>query len=462
MDQIEFDAHGSATARGYYLELNALPVDEPFGPGDSSDLGVQVVAVDELYLEPPLHPVDEPFGPDDPDADHEFDVFELLMPARDDADFALVFSGESLVGVGRRLLGKLVLRATRAALRWLTNRAQDSLKTRLQWLKHTAATKIAAKLDDRGGSRDLLRPMTPANWAQRDVATPLDWDALTSGRALLYIHGTGRSCHKGFGQGTDPGLQGFSDLYARYQGRVAGVDYRILSKSPRANVVALLQQIPSGRTLDVDVIAVSRGGLVARRLSERLGRKQIPGVSKIQVRRVVFVGTPNAGTPLADEDNLKELVQHAMVVPKLFGKLCQAWGVAAVVALIGMLLKGAASVVSHFPGLAAQSTRSELLKTLNGDGFATSSRYYAVQCRLTGGGGLTQLAIDTYEKLAFRDRDCDLIVPTRTCAAPGANGPPGSFPVRDGDVLEFNQPGRTHQNYFEAAETWDHIRACLN
>ena len=462
MEQIEFSEAGDATAKGFYLELAELPKAESFGADEPRELGVEVVAVTELYIEPPADLNSEPFGPGDDGADEELEVFELLLKVRRAADFALVFSGEDLVGIGRKVAGKLVVRATKAALRWMGRRAAEFGKAKIQWLKHRVAKKIARKLDERKGFRDLLRPMSLSDWSSPTPAGPVDWDHLAEGRTLMLIHGTGRACHKGFGQGSEAGLAGFKGLLDRYEGRVVGMDYRVLSQSPRSNVVGLLKQM-AGQSLDLDIVAVSRGGLVARRLTERVGRKGIPGISKIKVHRLVFVGTPNAGTPLADEDNLMKVVESAMLFPKLLARLCQVWGLKVVVAAISIILKGAVTLASRFPGLAAQSTESELLAALNdSETFKTSASYYAVQCRLTGGGEFSQLAIDAFEDLAFEGRDCDLIVPTVTCGAPGVTGPKGTFPVTDGRLLEFNEPGVNHQSYFERSATWDHVLASLS
>src|SRR5262249_12067669 len=59
-----------------------------------------------------------------------------------------------------------------------------------------------------------------------------------------------------------------------------------------------------GSPLVVDVIAHSRGGLVARELVERLCG------GPLQVRSLLLAGTPNLGTPLADADNLVSCVNR--------------------------------------------------------------------------------------------------------------------------------------------------------
>jgi pimeloyl-ACP methyl ester carboxylesterase len=85
---------------------------------------------------------------------------------------------------------------------------------------------------------------------------------------------------------------------------VLGFDHWTLSKSPSENAQLLLSQLPTTWRSDegpqapfeIDVICHSRGGLVARALTETLKHQ-------IRIRRVVMVGVPNAGTGLADPSN---------------------------------------------------------------------------------------------------------------------------------------------------------------
>lgn len=114
-------------------------------------------------------------------------------------------------------------------------------------------------------------------------------------RVLLIIHGTISEI------GTPLHHLGESFLRraeATYAG-VIGFNHFTLSRTPEQNAQRLVELLPRelrvGKRLDV--ITHSRGGLVARAFVELLGHHPA-------VRRVVFGGTPNAGTNLARPANI--------------------------------------------------------------------------------------------------------------------------------------------------------------
>ena len=103
--------------------------------------------------------------------------------------------------------------------------------------------------------------------------------------------------HTGFA-GLDRDL--WNALADRYQGRVWAYDHHTVSVAPRANARDLLRLVAEAGTgpLVVDVVAHSRGGLVARELAER--SRDTP----LTVRSLILAGTPNEGTPLADTQGM--------------------------------------------------------------------------------------------------------------------------------------------------------------
>lgn len=113
-------------------------------------------------------------------------------------------------------------------------------------------------------------------------------------RVLLFIHGT-------FSQTSVP-LADFSAEFLAWAHRtyrgVIGFDHWTLSETPEDNARLLWNlldpELHTGHRLDI--VTHSRGGLIARALVELLGHSEA-------VRRVVFVGTPNAGTNLANPEN---------------------------------------------------------------------------------------------------------------------------------------------------------------
>ena len=149
---------------------------------------------------------------------------------------------------------------------------------------------------ERKNRHSRIRHFTSENYCVADVPSieSKDWIALAQGRALLLVHGTFSSTHTAFSQMPRDYVE---QLHRKYNGRVFAFDHLTLSEGPAANVAWFLQQIPTGIKLDLDVICHSRGGLVSRVLAEREAGS---GNCPVEVRNIIFVGAPNAGTILTD------------------------------------------------------------------------------------------------------------------------------------------------------------------
>ncbi len=149
-------------------------------------------------------------------------------------------------------------------------------------------------------------------------------------------------------------MEGFGAQFIRWArqnyGAVLAFDHWTLSKTPEDNARLLIEEL---RTLDpallrngaLDVICHSRGGLVARSLCELLGH----GAA---VRNLIFIGTPNCGTDLANPRNwgtFADLLVNVTGVSgaELLGRLA---GLLAQLAVRG--------VMSDVPGLLAQNPES--------------------------------------------------------------------------------------------------------
>jgi hypothetical protein len=176
--------------------------------------------------------------------------------------------------------------------RWIVGRvigSEDvSLITRLveQYDKDQVATERLVLIQP--GPKLETLPTTPWKWLD---GPPVNGQ---QDRVLLIVHGT-------FSKAAGPtGSLGEDFLeWARNRYRaVIALDHWTLSKTPEQNAELLWKlldkRLQSGNKLDV--ITHSRGGLVARAFVELLKHGDA-------VRRVVFVGTPNAGTNLANPKN---------------------------------------------------------------------------------------------------------------------------------------------------------------
>ena len=215
-----------------------------------------------------------------------------------------------------------------------------------------------------------LRHFGPADFS-RALTDPWngdDWGRLAGGPALVFVHGTFSTAHGAFG-GLPPTV--IDELHRRYEGRILAFDHPSLSMTPEENVGWLLDQLPGGATLEVDLVCHSRGGLVGRALAGELGDVDR---SPVRVRRVVFVGTPNEGTALADPEHLAVLLDRMATVANLFPGVPVAEVLDAVLSVVNALAQGA---LTGLEGLAAMRPGGDFLTRLSG-GPDVEAEYFAL------------------------------------------------------------------------------------
>lgn len=242
------------------------------------------------------------------------------------------------------------------------------------------------------------------------------------GRALLVIHGTGSSTAGGLG-GMDPDV--LQQLHDRYEKRVFAFDHPTVGTAPRANATWLLQEL-EGQGWDVDIVSHSRGGLVARMLIEQASALGLmPG--KISVRRVVFAGVPNAGTPLADMEHMQAFVDSYTTMLNLLGHgVPIAATLGSIVAVVKQL---AASAINGLDGLQSMDPDGTFLTGLN-TGPAGPEAYYALASNYEPppGSGLGALR-DAITDNVFEKQPNDLIVPTKGVYKLADTASSARFPV---------------------------------
>lgn len=147
----------------------------------------------------------------------------------------------------------------------------------------------------------ITRP-DPQKWQLLDdsAALPVVLPAARPARILLLVHGTFSSTVGSFGAlGVMPkGIDFLTRALDEYDA-VLGFDHPTLSVDPLENarsLLARLRKVKWGRPPRIDILAFSRGGLVARSLIEQL----LPGTRRgATIGPVVFVGCTNGGTQLA-------------------------------------------------------------------------------------------------------------------------------------------------------------------
>jgi hypothetical protein len=273
-----------------------------------------------------------------------------------------------------------------------------------------------------------LRAFTPDDYATdagRALA-PADWSRLSSGRALLFVHGTFSRAHAAFGAVPRSFME---ELFRAYDGRVFAFDHFTLSHDPKENVAWFIDQVPPDVALELDVVSHSRGGLVTRLLSEKQGELAF-GSRQLRVRNAVFVGAPNAGTTLADADHMSAFIDTYTNLLSFIPDNFVTTPLEGIITMAKLLAVGA---LGGLRGLQSMRPHGEFERWLNSGARSGESRYFALASNFTPNEpSLRQLAADRLIDRIFKERN-DLVVPTEGVFA--GNGS-GFFPIDDRHVFD--------------------------
>ncbi len=287
-----------------------------------------------------------------------------------------------------------------------------------------------------------IRTVTPENYTDPNVSPiePNDsanWQRLSRGRALLFVHGTFSSTHSGFA-GLAP--ENVRSLASNYNERVFAFDHFTLSHNPQQNVRELLERIPADVKLDVDIVCHSRGGLVARELVERQQALQLPD-GRLRVGKVIFVGAANAGTVLTEPDHMIGMIDRFTSALNVLPD--------GVVTTILETIITAVKVVGHgglksLDGLAAMNPKGQYLAQLGSQSLGTAS-YVAVTADFEPNGTpFSKLALfDGVADRVFGKDENDLVVPTEGVFTSTGQG----FPITNRLSLDASS-GVMHTTYF--------------
>ncbi len=172
-------------------------------------------------------------------------------------------------------------------------------------------------------------------------------------RILLILHGTfSKSKYPVQGLGAE-----FLQWASRYYRGIIAYDHWTVSKSPLENARDLWAQLDERlRKGDrrIDILAHSRGGLIARALVEMENRHRA-------INRVVFVATPNSGSSWVDPQNWGNAADHLVNMLHLddfglYGRLSAFFARMLInERRIGNLV---ATINRHLPGLQAQNPQA--------------------------------------------------------------------------------------------------------
>jgi hypothetical protein len=270
---------------------------------------------------------------------------------------------------------------------------------------------------------------------------PDDLAALSGQPALLLVHGTFSTCASAFDSVLrDAGF--LARLRDQYGPRILLFDHPSVHVDPTANARWLLEQLPPDAELVLDVVAHSRGGLVARALAS--GPVATEAARRpATLRTTVHVATPNAGTVLADPQRWGDLLDSMTNLAMLFPDDTVSVPLTAVIETVKQIGTG---VVGGLDGLSAMTPGSDWLSRLargsaGGKTYAVASDFDPVSAPLP------VRALNVLVDPFFGEGN-DLVVPTN-----GVSQAPG---LTVDDTLALPQtPAISHNVYFrdEAVRT---------
>lgn len=332
------------------------------------------------------------------------------------------------------------------------------------------------------GLRRLTKDGTLVSFEVGDLAQ------LAGRNVLLLIHGTfsnSESVMRGV-QTAPGGAQLFAAALQTYD-FVLTFDHPTLAQSPMLNAFDLAAKLAHGTPAALDVIAHSRGGLVARWFCE--------GFRQEQTRcRVIMVGAPLAGTNLAAPARIQAVMDFLSNAAEAIGLAAGLGGgllltLASALAGFFARLTGALStpladaVVAMIPGLAAQSRHGSNpeLRALrvNTGAFdfadaASPVRYWVVRSNFAPvesgvWGFLKSFVMRPGASFLDTAADCifpgsnDLVVDLDSMDQTGERAGPPRAPSLITNVAHDFDDSRTvhHCNYFEQRQTVQAIRKTL-
>ncbi len=325
-----------------------------------------------------------------------------------------------------------------------------------------------------------VRRFTPDDYRSPD-AVPLDaegWRAMASGRALMLVHGTFSRAHAAFGGMPKAQVE---ELYRAYDGRVFAFDHWTMAHDPLQNIRHLLDPgpgggltpIPEGTELDLDIICHSRGGLVSRVLSEMQSELAL-GSRKINVGRVVFVGSPNGGTAFASKEHIKKLLDRMTNLFTLVAQADQSGTVETLEAVFAAVKTLAVGVFGGLDGIQCMAPGSEFMRRLDGHG-PQGTRYFALASNYAADPSTARRRFIDHavDRLLFGQRGNDLVVPTDSVfdRRSGLGKPPAEerrgngasdgsgFPISERVIYEG---GVDHSGYFATPRSHEKIMEWLS
>jgi hypothetical protein len=296
---------------------------------------------------------------------------------------------------------------------------------------------------------------------------PLDRGFWNGGqRALGLIHGFIDRVTLAFGselRGRFP--RSFVEaLCTTYQQQTFAFDHPTIFASPEENADWFVTQLPSApNKVTLDLVCHSRGGLVARALGAAPRRLALEA-KNITLGRIIFVGTPNAGTKLTGVSDIEAKARDALLT--VFTNLFQATG--------GPGTKDAIALIMHIAGLPLEEITEEIgVQAMRPDGpFLTTMNaiplppgdqaHFAITADYGPTNGPFDHVLARVKPLVddIMAGSNDLVVPTE--GVMGVSTPQGRFYITNGPPKRFiPSDGVHHLSYFGQKQTQQLIETWL-
>lgn len=230
-----------------------------------------------------------------------------------------------------------------------------------------------------------------------------------SQRVLLFVHGFGSSV-----EGCN--LGNMLDTLANNYDLIIGFNHPTITVDPLENAKQFFSLLPADLHMSLDVLAHSRGGLVARSLVELSEPNP-----RIEIRRLITHGSPHNGTRLADPERWDRFISLGLTAASW---LAGATGVAGwIPSAFELVLKAASQGVFDLPGVGAMTPDGEFIRTINQANDNTlyeRTRYCAVVSEVSLNDKFKQGYAEGLKSLVaqvFMNEGHDLVVPTASMSA---------------------------------------------
>jgi pimeloyl-ACP methyl ester carboxylesterase len=347
----------------------------------------------------------------------------------------------------------------------------------LKFTSSLAVTQAIKYLEQDNEERLVQLNRSFYDWQPLASLAELELNSQREPKVLFFIHGTFSSTTGAFGMLAElPWGKKFLEAALSHYDAVIGYDHRTLVKDPAQNAAAILKILKThnGPNISIDIVAHSRGGLIARTLIEKL----LPSSNTaVNINKAILVGATNGGTLFAEPDNWKELIDF---YTNIVAGTARAVGFIApqskpVSGIITEVIKNLGSFVKYcasaavtdnlVPGLAAMEPDGKFIVDINkkqdGQVTAENSPYYIISSafkpKLSGDHEpkelpkrfLTYLGASLMNR--FMKQSNDLVVNTAAMS---------TIDIGSGDFIkgryEFGEnPQVYHTNYFTRPEVAD-------